>query len=216
MVDTATGSCGIISKKIKHIFVGCLNVAEVDKVELFDLSLPSTSAAEAWFNGLDATQTAMWAALETAFNMKWPKEVVVAKLAQEMSDEMMKLKMREDEMGVKVDADGILMYGHVHWVKQMCLLCKKDTTGLLILQVHRKLPQAMKNLVSSVYTDWNVFLQAVSDVSVPDLVEEIEKEKCLRSLEALKSPTAPLRAAMARATITPQPPLSTCKLPAPQ
>ncbi|KAJ7328246.1 hypothetical protein DFH08DRAFT_815753 [Mycena albidolilacea] len=137
--------------------------------------------------------------------MKWPKEVVVAKSAQEMSDEMLELEMREDEMGVKVDVDGILTYGHVRWAKQMRLLCEKDTTGLLIPQVRRKLPQAMKNLVSSAYTDWNVCLQAVSDVSVPDLLEEIEKEKHLRSLEALKSPTAPLRMAIARATITPQP-----------
>jgi hypothetical protein len=133
--------------------------------------------------------------------MKWPKEVVVAKSAQEMSDKMMELEMREDKMGVKVDVDGILTYGHVRWAKQMHLLCEKDITGLLIPQVRQKLPQAMRSLVSSAHTDWKVFLQAVSDVSVPDLLEEIEKEKRLRSLEALKSPTALLRVAMAKASI---------------
>jgi hypothetical protein len=63
-------------KKIKCTFVGCPNVAEADKVELFGLSLTSTSAAEARFDGLDAAQTATWATLKTAFNTKWPKEVV--------------------------------------------------------------------------------------------------------------------------------------------
>ncbi|KAJ7934748.1 hypothetical protein B0H13DRAFT_1855039 [Mycena leptocephala] len=193
-------------KKIKRTLVGRANVAEADKVELFGLSLASASVAEAWFDALDPTNTATWAALEIAFKKKWPKEVLVAKSAQEMSDEMMELEMREDGMGKKIDVDGILTYGHVRWAKQMRLICEKDMAGLLIPQVHKKLPQAMRNLVISPYTDWTLFLNAVTSVSVPDLLEEIEKEKRLRSYDAaLNSPTAPLRAAMAKTAISAQP-----------
>jgi hypothetical protein len=56
---------------------------------------------------------------------------------------------------VKINVDGILMYSHICWAKQMCLLCEneKDITGLLIPQVCRKLPQTMRSLVSRAHTD---------------------------------------------------------------
>ncbi|KAF8198660.1 hypothetical protein K438DRAFT_1966628 [Mycena galopus ATCC 62051] len=193
-------------KKIKRLWLLRAGVSEADKVECFALLLASTGTAEKWFEGLDAAKTATWAALEAEFNRKWPKEVLVEKSAQEMSDEMMGLEMREDEMGKKIDVDGTLVYGHVRWTKQMRLICEKDTAGLLIPQVRRKLPQAMRNMVSSAYTDWSLFLKAIADVSVPDLLEQVEKEERLRKFDvALQSPTAPIRTAMAKVAINAAP-----------
>ncbi|KAJ7035432.1 hypothetical protein C8F04DRAFT_1182338 [Mycena alexandri] len=80
-------------KKIKCGFVGKAGVKEADKVELFSLSLASTSVAESWFDALDPIHTATWAALEKEFNVKWPKEVLEEKSPQEMADKMLDLCM---------------------------------------------------------------------------------------------------------------------------
>ncbi|KAJ6603400.1 hypothetical protein DFH09DRAFT_1354627 [Mycena vulgaris] len=195
-------------KKIKRGFVGRTGVGENDKVEMFGLSLASSSAAEAWFDALPPADTASWAMLEAAFNKKWPKEAPEEKSAQELSDEMMELELREDEMGKKVEVDGIAVYGHVRWAKRMAILSEKDTTGHMIPMVRKKLPPAMRELVNNAHKTWPEFLKAVREVSVQDLLEAIEKEKRLRAFEtALQaSPTAPLRTAFAKASISSQPP----------
>ncbi|KAJ6487571.1 hypothetical protein C8R45DRAFT_929834 [Mycena sanguinolenta] len=186
-------------KKIKRLWLLRVGVSEADKVECFALLLVSTGTAERWFDGLDAVKKMMWAALEVEFKTKWLKEVLVDKSPQEMSDQIMGLKMQEDEMGKKIDVNGTLVYGHV---KQMHLICEKDTTGLLIPQMCKKLPQAMQNMISSVYTNWLLFLKAIADVSVPDLLEQIEKEERLHKYDmVLQSPTALIRAAMAKVAI---------------
>ncbi|KAK7033710.1 hypothetical protein R3P38DRAFT_2519578 [Favolaschia claudopus] len=189
-------------KMIKRGFITRANVSEANKVELFSLSLAASSEAGAWFDGLGANEKATWAALEAEFLKQWPKEAPVVKSAQDLAEEMMKLEMHEDDLGKKLDVDGISTYEHVQWARRMRPLCVKDTTGLLIPQVRKKLPRAVRNLIQGTFTDWTVFLQAIRDISVTDLEDEIEKEKRLRSHDAaLQSPTAPLRAAMAKATL---------------
>ncbi|KAK6984430.1 hypothetical protein R3P38DRAFT_2576036 [Favolaschia claudopus] len=189
-------------KMIKRGFVTRANVSEANKVELFSLSLAASSEAEAWFDGLAANEKATWAALEGEFLKQWPKEAPVVKTAQDLAEEMMMLEMCEDELGRKLEVDGISTYEHVQWARKMRPLCVKDTSGLLIPQVRKKLPRPVRNLVQGTFTDWTAFLQAIRNISITDLEDEIEKEKRLRSHDAaLQSPTAPLRAAMAKATL---------------
>ncbi|KAJ7121808.1 hypothetical protein C8R43DRAFT_1136496 [Mycena crocata] len=131
-------------KKVKRDFFG-KTVSERGKVDLFGYLLASGHVAESWYDGLDDVQKATWAGLEAEFDKKWPKEAMEEKSAQELSDDMMALEMREDEMGKRVDVDGVLVFSHVRWAKQMRLLCDKDTAGLLIPQVRRQLPLAMRS-----------------------------------------------------------------------
>ncbi|KAJ7270409.1 hypothetical protein C8J57DRAFT_1508444 [Mycena rebaudengoi] len=191
-------------KKIKRGFFARANATDADKVQLFELSLASGAAAEAWFDGLSAADRVTWAALEAAFDTRWPKDPPEMKTTQELSDEMVALELREDEMGKKIMVDGIEMYGHIRWAKQMVALSAKDTIGHMIPQVRRGFPKAMRNLVANNHTTWASFLTAVRTVSVADLLEEIENEERLRTHDraALQmSPTAPLRNAFARASL---------------
>ncbi|KAJ7266151.1 hypothetical protein C8J57DRAFT_1619474 [Mycena rebaudengoi] len=126
------------------------------------------------------------------------------KTMQELLDEMVTLELREDEMGKKIMVDGIEMYGHICWVKQMVALSAKDTMGHMIPLVRRGFPKAMCNLVANNHTTWATFLTAVRTVSVADLLEEIENEERLRThghAVLQMSPTTPLRNAFARASL---------------
>jgi hypothetical protein len=199
--------------KVERGFSG-KTLLEKDKVHALKLWIKAGSEAKEWWNGLDpTTETDSWAHLVLAFEKRWPEKVATKKTTAEKQALLMAEVLKESEVGVRVQGDGVDELGHVRWANRVKALAKAipDTNGLLVGAVRANLPAVLKEHIGGTFTDWDSFTDAVCKVSLADIADSKEKsqanERRLRRLETLvasaqQSPTAPLRHALSRTTIS--------------
>jgi hypothetical protein len=176
------------------------------------LWIKTGSDAKEWWNGLNPA-TDSWAHLVSAFEKRWPEKVVMKKTTTEKQALLMAEVLKESEVGVQVQGDGVDELGHVRWANRVKALAKAipDTNGLLVGAVRANLPAVLKEHIGGTFADWDSFTDAVCKVSLADIADSREKsqasERRLRRLESLvastqQSPTAPLCHALSRTTIS--------------
>ena len=99
--------------------------------------------------------------------------------------------LKESEVGVRVQGDGVDELGHVRWANRVKALAKAipDTNGLLVGAVRANLPAVLKEHIGGTFTEWDSFTDAVCKVSLADIADSKEKsqanERRLRRLETL-------------------------------
>ncbi|KAJ7203282.1 hypothetical protein GGX14DRAFT_324598, partial [Mycena pura] len=114
-----------------------------EKLEFFELSLKSGSYAKSWYNKLAATETDTFAHLVAAFQRQWPEKEMAIREKGELQEELLSLKLRPEEVGVRIVEEGIEEWGQVHWaVKVAAIAARIEDDGGLI-------PQALKNIPDS-------------------------------------------------------------------
>ncbi|KAK7020246.1 hypothetical protein VNI00_017777 [Paramarasmius palmivorus] len=199
-------------------FLRTRNASETDDVRIRSLRnfLKHGSPADEWFKGLDAEVKKDWDRFEEEFEKRWPEIAGVKKEKSEYEDELLALRLKEEELGKKVERHGVDVYTHIDFASRLLELAKGagvDGTSTFIRQVRNELPDVLKEKVGSEFTDWNAFSKAIRDVDVTylkDAARRMEKAKKdqqevlarIRELEALSSPTAPLRRGLAATQIS--------------
>ncbi|KAJ7453559.1 hypothetical protein B0H11DRAFT_1679450, partial [Mycena galericulata] len=114
-----------------------------EKLEFFELSLKSGSYAKSWYNKLIATDKDTFAHLVTAFQKQWPEKEMAIREKGELQEELLSLKLQPEEVGVRVEEDGIEEWGQVRWAIKVAEIAARieDDGGLI--------PQALKNIPDS-------------------------------------------------------------------
>jgi hypothetical protein len=190
--------------------------SDAHKQKQFINFLHADSVADDWYEALDAAIRADWALVEAAFHTRWPKIAVVKKTSTEYEEELLGLRLKDEELGRKETVAGRETYTHVIWADKMQKLAKGagvETGTIYIGQVRKMLPTIIKDKVADKHADWTAFLKAVRDIDVEyikDEAGELRKkrdaqraiEARLRQLEAVpSSPTAGIRRQMTQTSI---------------
>ena len=186
----------------------------------FPYYLQADSVADEWYADLVDNEKKSWGDIEIAFKKRWPRKKQVKKTDDEYEDEILGRKLKTEDLGKKEKVAGRDVYSHITWADKMATSVKgakwEKTTNHL-RQVRKDLPNILREKVGTGHADWEAFLKVVRDVDVEFIKESIDirnKEQAaidqrFRVLEALKSPTAPLRQQLSTVTITGQPPVPT-------
>lgn len=190
------------------------------KTEAFRDFLRTNSDADEWYAGLpDATKND-WALLQAAFHVQYPATARVEKTTAEYERELMEKVLTEKDLGTKVEKAGEEKWSHVAWAEDILRIARQAgvaTSKQYISLVRQKLPELLKQKLATSYKNWTAFTAAVRAID-PDFIAEgsarlkrdAEMHRQLKArIEQLEraqaaapaSPTAPLRARLARATI---------------
>ncbi|PPQ72578.1 hypothetical protein CVT25_006547 [Psilocybe cyanescens] len=198
---------------VERSFLAKPNLSEKDKVRTFELWLKSGRAAKTWWNGLAAEEKDSWEHLRAAFEKKWPEKLITEKTMEEQHAALEASVLKEEELGKRVRVDGVEEFSHVVWADKLQRLATalKDDSGLLIPNVRRSMPRALKLLVGTQHRTWSDFCTAVRRVSIMELEEKLELEEEQRGIqEAItrlsqlqQSPTRAIREAMTAASLGP-------------
>src|ERR1700761_7617526 len=105
----------------------------------------------------------------------------------ELQEELLSLKLRPEDIGVRVEEDGIEEWGQVHWaVKVAAIAARIEDDGGLI-------PQALKNIPDSLLLrrlgpkckTWADLVQTIKDIPSSDVAGVRRLEDRLASMETL-------------------------------
>ena len=196
-----------------------LNLLATDRQKMlalpnyFRMGLP----AEKWYDNLMVNPPATWEDLVTAFNERWPMVKSAMQMSEEYQTELLELKMVEEDIGVIKTIGWQRVWMHVKWaeeVQELANLTGIRARPMLIWQVKKNLPKAIRKQLNNEYVDWTAFMTAVKDVNTMKLKQEREdieegkrqeeerERKLLQKVEAVKrATTADLSAQLQHLTI---------------
>lgn len=179
--------------------------------------LRSKSDADDWYEQLPAATKADWGLLQTAFDEQYPAPVRVAKTTAEYERELMEKVLAEKDLGKQVEKAGEKIWTHVAWADDILRIAKQAGVAgskQYISLVRQKLPDLLKQKLDASYDNWTAFTTAVRTIDSNTIVEGVarldadakkhrELQARLEQLERAQtaSPTAPLRARLARTSL---------------
>jgi hypothetical protein len=186
------------------------------KLESFENYLHASSPADEWLEDLDRADKATWAKLKEAFIKKWPKVKQAKKTQAEREDELLELRLKEEDLGKKTEVGGLDVWTHINWADKalrLAVAANVETSTTYINQVRKQLPDLIKQKVGSTHADWEAFTKAIREVDLEHIKdgaerlrkaaeEKSELRRRIRQLEA--SPTAGIRTQLSRAMLTAQ------------
>ncbi|KAJ6533138.1 hypothetical protein B0H19DRAFT_1383766 [Mycena capillaripes] len=111
-----------------------------EKLEFFELSLKSGRYAKSWYNRLGATEKDTFKNLVTAFQKQWPEKEMAEKEKGELHEELLSLVLRPEDVGVRIEEDGIQEWGHVRWVVKAAELAAHRGTWAELVQTFKDVP----------------------------------------------------------------------------
>ena len=177
------------------------------KVQRLQNGLATNSVAEEWFDRLDGATKADWDLMETAFKMRWPRQVLIAQTTEQRLQRLCSERLKMEDIGVMVFLNGVEMTGQARWANkiQSPAMLAEDPTGALIHSVRENMPALMRKLVKGSFDTWASFCTAVKAVSDEEIENAVSEEKRISTVEEeskklrvqllLQSPTAPLHTA---------------------
>lgn len=168
-----------------HNFIGNFQVALADHtpakhVEWFPKFLEEGSVAEDWYEELTAAEQGDWTELQRKFKERWPKSRKIKRSEGEIVEEMLGLKMQQDDIGTKIKIQDTDVWHHHHWATKMWnLACeaKVQNSSNSIVQVRKDLPKMVRSMIKGEYGDWKSFIDDVRAISGPELKEKMEDER---------------------------------------
>jgi len=158
-----------------------------DNTRLYTFSkhLEYNSKADTWFRDeLASNQKDTWDKLVTKFNRKWPATAKVEPTKAELQQRLLKVKLKDEEVGLKVgDDEDDQIWSHVDWAQRVRELAEDigDTQGLLISIVRNNLSVSIRSLLPNDISTWARFCDGVCDISIDRLGDEIEHNNSLKS-----------------------------------
>lgn len=209
---------------VERSFMSRPSMSDKDKVRSFELWLKSGSVAKVWWNGLAAEKKITWDALRAAFEERWPEKMTTTRTTEEVHAALASYVLLEKDLGKRMKVEGVEEFSHVVWANKVERLALelKDVGGLLIPSTRKNLPRALRLLIGTQHKTWDVFCDAVRDVSITELEERQEHEAEQRALQSTiarleqlqNSPTKAIRDALAAASLGP--PLAQPRFPSPR
>ncbi|KAF8235635.1 hypothetical protein L208DRAFT_1256225 [Tricholoma matsutake] len=142
--------------------------------------LHADSVVDDWYGSFDAAILVDWALMEAEFHTQWPKAAVVKKTSTEYEEELLGLRLKEEELGKKETVAGKEAYTHLIWADKMQKLAKGagiEMGMIYIRQVRKMLPSAIKDKVGNKHANWTTFLKAVQDIDIEYIKDEAEKKR---------------------------------------
>ncbi|KAG6863396.1 hypothetical protein C0991_006201, partial [Blastosporella zonata] len=173
-------------------FIGRANATDADRINYFRLSLKTASDAHVWFKGLDEDTKRSWDRLKVAFDSRWPERVVAAKTMEEKSSTLRATELKSSDVGKRITINGVEEWSHIAWADKVERLAGAipDTGGLLISEARKKLPTAIRTLLTGSHTSWTSFCNEVRELPVERIQESdatVQAQARLeRELENLK------------------------------
>ncbi|THV06370.1 hypothetical protein K435DRAFT_645364 [Dendrothele bispora CBS 962.96] len=177
----------------------------------FAIYMASGHPGEEWYDETmdgDSAPTS-WDELVKLFFLRWPKKKAVKKEKSEYVTELTDYRLKEEELGTKVEHGGLQMWSHVAAADTLEILAKNAgiaETDFLIVQVRSNLPDVLKEKVSSKHANWAAFTKEIREVDVEFIkdgakralkaketerkIQELERERGRRVNSASNSPDA--------------------------
>jgi len=212
-------------KAIKTSFDNKPSITEEEKCERLYNHCKSDFDAEEWYIDLPAAEKLTWAALDTAFRLRWPRRTKVQKTPEQKKAELFAQVLDENRMLEKEEIGGSQVYGYLAWAERVERLSTAlgDTQGFLVSVMRDTLPKALRNVIGTSHTTWASFIAAVQATTYTQLQSAIDDENRLRNLENAatrqplpQSPTAVIHQSLNRTHISvPQPSSPTPQRPLP-
>ena len=136
--------------------------------------------ADEWFAGLSSHKLANWGVFEATFEEYWPRMKRAVKSPEEYEDELLQLKLRDEDLGVIKMVGGIEVWSHIKWAHDAFMLATRagiSSSSVYIRQVRRELPDAIKDLIDIRPTDWVAFTKAVQDIDIDRIQDHVDRVK---------------------------------------
>ncbi|KIO06276.1 hypothetical protein M404DRAFT_24554 [Pisolithus tinctorius Marx 270] len=151
---------------------------DMQKIQALANYLGTGSPAKCWYDDLTVTQHASWDNVVKAFNNRWPTTKSTTLTSEEYQTELLKHKMAEEDVGVIKTVGCQKVWAHVKWVEEvmeLARLAKIENGPMLIWQVKKQLPKAVKKLLDEEYTTWKEFMDDMKDLSTSKLKQECKE-----------------------------------------
>ncbi|KAJ7340026.1 hypothetical protein DFH08DRAFT_938796 [Mycena albidolilacea] len=158
---------------IRRRFLTTSTYSEEEKIEYFELSLKDGSYASLWFSKLTAAEKKTFKDLTVAFRLQWPAKEMAEKSKGEQQEELLSMVLDPVAVGVCVEEDDILEWGHVRWARKVAELgARVDKDSALITQLGPK------------RETWAELVQAIKDIPTATMVSMRREGDRIASLEA--------------------------------
>ncbi|KAI5991291.1 hypothetical protein F5J12DRAFT_861620 [Pisolithus orientalis] len=127
-----------------------------------------------------------WAELEKSFNSKWESLPMAEKTEETYQDELLTLKLEDDDVGKTKDINGTKVWTHVAWAKETMRLAKaakvEKDVGLVRI-AHKKLPKVIRNLTKIRYKDFEELTREVKGLDMDKIRREKEDVDQVKSMK---------------------------------
>lgn len=190
---------------------------EGEKIEALQDYIAPRSEAQKWYDKLAGSQRSSWSELVKAFNGQWEAVPQAEKTPEKYQEELMALKLGDDEVGMTKEVNGTKAWTHVAWAKEALRLAKaagvENDVGLVRI-VHKNLPKIVRKLTTQKYATFEDLTRAVKNLDIDEVTREKEdaderkKEEAERERQILqqqKTSLADLAACLQRLTVQAQP-----------
>ncbi|KAJ7186255.1 hypothetical protein GGX14DRAFT_581178 [Mycena pura] len=124
--------------------------------------------------------------LVVAFQRQWPEKEMAVREKGELQEELLSLKLRPEDIGVRVEEDGIEEWGQVHWaVKVAAIAARIEDDGGLIPQALKNIPDSLLLRLGPKRKTWADLVQTIKDIPSSDVAGVRRLEDRLASMETL-------------------------------
>jgi hypothetical protein len=162
------------------------------------------SAADDWFNSLDAANKDTYDHLTAAFELQWPLIPAPKASKTERIQTLKEWVLKAEDLGKKVEGPGgSQIWSHVKWATGLGSRVRdaEDQTGFLIGEVYNALPRPVRELIrSKPRTTYEELSAAVLALDTSDLKEAAadysRNEETARLAREPPSPTKAIREAL--------------------
>ncbi|KAF8808217.1 hypothetical protein BYT27DRAFT_7256729 [Phlegmacium glaucopus] len=132
--------------RLEHIILMKTRLTEPEKVRFLQLWLKTKSPADAWFSTLLSTDKASFAAVRTAFELRWPVKPITVNTTAEKQALLDGTVLKLSDLGRRVIASkGVEEeLSHIVWADKVKRLAADipDTNNLLVASTQKKNTQA--------------------------------------------------------------------------
>ena len=200
-------------------------VTDKEPIESFVDYLVSDSPAEEWYTDKGSKETSQQG-FEAKFLARFPGAEAAKKTKSELEREILEMKLGTEELNKTETHLGVTVETHRIFADKLLHLAKHakfEKTTTSIWQGCDNLLDILKSKIGESHTDWTAFCKAIKDVDLSHICDGVRKyTKCITEKQAMEvrlarieqatttrppSPTAIIRAQLARTTITGQQPL---------
>ena len=102
-------------KTIQTSFDNKPGITQEEKCEHLYLHCKSDFDAEEWYDNLPPADKTSWAALSTAFCLRWPRRAKVQKTPEQKKAELFAQRLDEKTMPDKEEIGGTKVYKYIAW-----------------------------------------------------------------------------------------------------
>ncbi|KAF8498277.1 hypothetical protein JB92DRAFT_979550 [Gautieria morchelliformis] len=158
------------------------------KMDYFGLSMAAGEQAGDWWAEMGGRiDTSKWRIVKAAFVAKWPIPTKNMHEKEQTKYELATLHLTPEELGTMVEFRGKMVPAHVAFAGKALALAQaiEDPTGLLVEDVRRTLPNAVRKLiVNETYDTWQEFHDGMT--RIPALEEATREAETGERLERIE------------------------------